>query len=117
MSGMGRREFMALLGGAAAWPVAALAQQQLPVIGFLDGFSPRTNADTLVAFRYFSVNGPPQGCAAISRHFERDPIPYALETDWPVGAGGFRTSAFQNRNSPRLSAWAAGFEPLHIEII
>jgi hypothetical protein len=27
--------------------------------------------------------------AAISRHFERDPIPYALETDWPVGAGGF----------------------------
>jgi hypothetical protein len=25
--------------------------------------------------------------AVISRHFERDPIPYALETDWPVGAG------------------------------
>ncbi len=24
-----------------------------------------------------------------TRHFERDPIPYALETDWPVGAGGF----------------------------
>ena len=23
--------------------------------------------------------------AAISWHFERDPIPYALETDWPVG--------------------------------
>ncbi len=28
--------------------------------------------------------------------FERDPIPYALDTDWPVGA--------------------AGFEPLHLEI-
>src|SRR6476469_1174145 len=27
--------------------------------------------------------------AAMSWHFERDPIPYALETDWPVGAGGF----------------------------
>jgi hypothetical protein len=27
--------------------------------------------------------------AAISRHFERDPISYALETDWPVGAAGF----------------------------
>ena len=25
----------------------------------------------------------------MSRHFERDPIPYALETDWPVGAAGF----------------------------
>jgi hypothetical protein len=26
--------------------------------------------------------------AAISWHFERAPIPYALETDWPVGAAG-----------------------------
>ena len=34
--------------------------------------------------------------ATISWHFERDPIPYALETDWLVGA--------------------AGFEPLHLEI-
>jgi hypothetical protein len=33
---------------------------------------------------------------AISRLFERDPIPDALETDWPVGA--------------------AGFEPLHLRI-
>jgi hypothetical protein len=26
---------------------------------------------------------------AIMRHFERDAIPYALETDWPLGAEGF----------------------------
>jgi putative ABC transport system substrate-binding protein len=49
---MRRREFLGALGGAAAaWPRAARAQQQVPVIGFLTVGTPVEFADRLAAFR------------------------------------------------------------------
>jgi len=47
---MKRREFLALLSGSAAWPLAAGAQQPTPVIGYLNGASAAEFLHLLAAF-------------------------------------------------------------------
>ena len=49
---MKRRNFISLVGGVAAWPLAARGQQPaMPVVGLLHGATPEAYVPTMAAFR------------------------------------------------------------------
>ena len=51
MSDMRRREFITVIGGAAAWPLAARAQQPaVPVVGFLSSRAPEDSEHLVAAY-------------------------------------------------------------------
>jgi putative tryptophan/tyrosine transport system substrate-binding protein len=53
---MRRREFITLLAGGAAWPIAARPQQAMPVIGYLSSGSPSSDEFRVTAF-WQGLNG------------------------------------------------------------
>ena len=48
---MRRREFIALIGGSAAWPFAARAQQQMPLVAFLNAQTAGGYTHLVAAFK------------------------------------------------------------------
>ena len=81
---MKRRDFITLIGGAAAWPLAVRAQEPTPIIGYLDPETPALGANRLRAFREgLDAAGYAQGKNV------------ALEFQWAEG---------QNERLPELAA-------------
>src|SRR6516165_6555109 len=106
---MRRREFITLIGGAAPWPLAARAQQAMPVIGFLGTDSPELYAFRLRAFReglretgYVEGGNVAFEYRWAEGHYDRFPALVAELVSLKVNLIG----AFSS-NSPALAAKAA----------
>src|SRR6516162_2048644 len=98
---MKRRAFITLLGGAAAaWPLAARAQQALPVIGYFSGRSPDAEAPIRVPFlkaleasgftdgrnvaiEYRFAEGQDERLPALAAELVRRPVTMLVATDRP----------------------------------
>jgi hypothetical protein len=46
-----RREFIAIIGSASVWPLAAFAQEPIPVVGFLNNATREAYAPFVAAFK------------------------------------------------------------------
>jgi hypothetical protein len=82
---MQRRTLIALLGGAAAWPLATRPQQKaMPVVGYLGLGSPGSRASILNAFREgLNETGYVEGRTSRSNIAGRRVTPNGSGLSWP----------------------------------
>ncbi len=127
-----RREFITLLGGAAAWPLAARAQQPMPIVGLLNISTPSTEQRRVDAFikRFRElgwINGRTvaiesrwaEGRAELStvrQATQLVPIVFAIATD-PVGTGLVATLARPGGNITGLSYMGTDLAGKRIELL
>jgi putative ABC transport system substrate-binding protein len=125
---MKRRNFITLLGGAAAWPLAARAQQ-MPVIGFLSIRSPEADAQLLLALRrglraggfvesrnvaleYRYAQGQPSRLPSLASELVRREVAVIVTT------GGAQAALAAKSGTTRISiVFSVGADPVKVGLV